>query len=85
MGNRTSLGRTRATRVQAPTAGKLLSTRRASNARRTPEIIEQRQTKQSTAEGLRYRSGPTCTLSQTGYGTDAQVSNHVVLFVIFDA
>ena len=36
------------------------------NARRTPEIIEQTSTKQSTAKGLRDRSSSTCTLSYHG-------------------
>ena len=44
-----------------------------SNARRTPEITEQRNQTRSTAKGLRDRSSPTCTLSQNGYGTDAHV------------
>ena len=53
-----------------------------SNARRTPDIIEERHTKQTTAKGLRDRSRPTCTSSQHGYGPVANVSHHVMLFVI---
>ena len=69
----------------SPAAHECLSTRRASNSRRTQDIIEQRNAKSSKAPCLRDRSSPACTLSQDGYGTDAHVSNHVVQFVIFDS
>ena len=53
----------------------LVHARRLSNARHIPEIIKRRNTTQIRAKGLRDRSTPTCTLSHTGYGTDAHVSN----------